>query len=471
MSSLLCLQLGRHGVAGEVYLQREYPGFVLAGAHEATLRDINGGIRCPGADGQEPPGYHFSGPIQLEDCAHLANQQKYVVGFRWGANSGLDQDAYRRHTSVERRGAAIPLWELFSNRSSGPKGEGFVCVLYMIDPATQDLPKIDVDVLMDAFRVKVDKLADATDDSSGSPRHRGDLPSEQHTRRGTKRNKAAEVVVAPTMHAGVEVCSQRYSVVRFLQGSDDSLWFCYRPATNSAACQENYKTFQEQSLLITIACLAFLLGASCVLQQGQQFMVCVEWIAKFLLDQCLAFGVCIFLVYYGLDADKKVFWTYSISMTVVSTQIVHLSYAGMKYGMSDSMPVFSTFCVLVVIYSPSLFVDALSYYRPLPLLFMFFPRVVGGFAFLIEAARVMLWSYVVGEPEVTDPYASGEESSRSTWNSFSRSRATNVNYEAMPLSKAFELNTPFSARSETTYPAYPARAVSGRTRPLDGIYP
>lgn len=65
-------------------LQEVIDGFRITSG-TTDLRLINGGSRCPGPSGFEPPGYQVNGRISLQECAAAAKDVKGILGFRRAA--------------------------------------------------------------------------------------------------------------------------------------------------------------------------------------------------------------------------------------------------------------------------------------------------------------------------------------------------------------------------------------------------
>lgn len=358
-------------------------GFELAGSKEATLRDVNGGSRCPGANGMEPPGYKLSGPISLSECARLAGEQPLVAGFRWGVSEGVDQDAYMRLSRPSAQPMRVPLSQLFpTDRFMRSANEGFVCFIYMVNETTDEVPP---------FKSSVSTRFAFTG-----------IPVQNHSKVKAGKHHQKSLEVQASRNSGTEVCTQRYSIVRFLQADESAFWFCYRPTAARPQCDAHVKEFHQQAVIMMVGSLGFLLIVSRILQGSTHLSFCLEWLAKVILNQMLAFVVCIFLLEQGLERYTFSCIVQAMLLLMSANAALQLPYIAMRRSSLESLRVLATFCLFAVVYSPSIYVDMMSYYKPLPLLFAYQPRVLGVVGFGLDALAhfaFKLWSEKPGELE------------------------------------------------------------------------
>lgn len=371
----------------QVDLPQTVGDFELAGGARPTLREVNGGSRCPGANGMEPPGYQLSGPITLEECAEVARGQPSVVGFRWGSHQGVNQQAYLQMTQPAPPPPAppprIPLAALFDigRVFAGEHYQGFTCFVYMVNSSGHS--------------------PDFRQESLGGLSFVGDV-RDKAGHATLKRKRGRTISAMPTRNSGSEVCGQRWSVLRFLQTSADSFWFCYMKSDDSARlmCDANAKEDTRQACIFTLGCLALLFGGSLILQNNRHFSFLLEWVVKFILTQELALTACMLLIRQGLDAQPVSFALYVLAFTWFGTQLVQVPVALLDRCFGQLAPTMVTFYYLFIVYTPSFFADWVTYYRPLPLLFAHMPRILG----LAGLGLEMLKHFLLGVfyPEVVN---------------------------------------------------------------------
>lgn len=345
-------------------LPRTVLSFELVGG-AATLRQVNGGIRCPGANGMEPPGYLLHGSITLEDCAKMASVQPLVAGFRWGAGA-LNIEAYRR-LAQPHLFTSTPLAEVYDLEAAfgdATNGTGFSCFIYMVNETTGHSPPFSEQGLNgETFEMK------------GT-----DAARVHHSMVGNR-----EVVVAPTRNSGSEVCGQRYSVKRFLQATNNDLWFCYMPTAMRPVCEQRSQEDRQQAMMFLLVSVVMLLGVSRILEGNRHFVFLLEWVVRAVLTQELAFIAMIFLMSQGLDGSDIVLFSYGLVIVFIGAQAVQMPYAMLQRF--EAAPTVVVFYLLFIVYTPSQFADWMSYYRPLPLLMDHIPRVLGLAGFVLEIAK------------------------------------------------------------------------------------
>jgi len=321
------------------------------------LASINGGVRCPGGDGMESPGYLLEGQVSIEDCASIANGEPHVKGFRWGRPDGLDLDFYSTlaKSDVPQQ---IDFERLFPSGATG----GFQCFIYMYDENDHSVND---------------------DGASGAPDFKW---TDEATRLRHFVAHAHGKTMSAIHNGGSKVCLQRWSVSRFMKPWDSSFWLCYVPETEQATCAKDLEAWHVGGQIFTAVCLTLCGVLAWIMHTQKHFMTCVNWVARFILYNEVALIVCQYLVNNRMDMEGSTFYAVAIILVIVGGNVCVLPHLLLTQCQATK-PLAALF-LFVVAYSPVIFLDGLSYQSSLRLVMDHEPMLLGLLGFAIELLKL-----------------------------------------------------------------------------------
>jgi len=327
----------------------EILGFRLTGGHAPTLSEINGGKLCVDAWGKQPPSYAAHGAFDLSQCATIANDVPYSIGFRWGSNS-FDVPTYALYASKDAPTEPMDLNELFYGNDPlvAVTEHTYTCAIYMGTNATAQAAY--------PFR--------ATDSSTAF----GFVPT--------------DIDDGP----GIEVCFQRWTLLEFFRFEIDELWFCYMKQDEWPLCQEQSDMYVKTGwffyigLFIALAVISFTLPAipecSCVLL----------WLARALLNWELGLMCIHYLLAHGYERDAFRFFGVSVLTVIVLSTLVFLPYQIAECFRRQNA--FGTFYLMIICISPTvIFEHVLAYERRFPMMIHYQPTTIGAVGFFFEVFK------------------------------------------------------------------------------------
>jgi len=323
------------------------------------LATINGGVRCSGGDGLEPPGYLLEGQVSLEDCASIANGEPHVKGFRWGRPDGLDSDLYSMLAKSEVP-QQIDFERLFPSGATG----GFHCFIYMYDESDHNI---------------------SDDGASGAPEFEWTDEATRLKHFDTHSHRK-EMSAMHMLSGGSKVCLQRWSVSRFMKPWDSSFWLCYVPETEQATCAKDVQAWHVGGQIFTAVCLTLCGVLAWIMHTQKHFMTCVNWVARFILYNEVALIVCHYLVNNRLDREGWTFYAVAIILVIAGGNVCVLPHLLLTQCQATK-PLAALF-LFVVAYSPVVFLDGLSYQSSLRLIMDHEPMLLGMLGFAIELLKL-----------------------------------------------------------------------------------
>eukprot|EP00405_Crypthecodinium_cohnii_P009432 CAMPEP_0206436554 /NCGR_PEP_ID=MMETSP0324_2-20121206/10544_1 /ASSEMBLY_ACC=CAM_ASM_000836 /TAXON_ID=2866 /ORGANISM="Crypthecodinium cohnii, Strain Seligo" /LENGTH=438 /DNA_ID=CAMNT_0053903725 /DNA_START=109 /DNA_END=1425 /DNA_ORIENTATION=- len=373
-----------HASEGAYTVRKIIGNFHLIG-NEASLGGINGGIRCAGADGLEAPGYLLEGSVSLEDCAQLASEQSNVKGFRWGRHSGLSHREYQRmvHHGPEETQSGLmgfSFKKLFSSTGNA-EDDKYACFIYMFDDSKGEHESFTDEGLRTAPQFSWTDTSirlNVTIREEQDQGRRLDILGKGHNRRAK-----------PTLHAGTEVCLQRWSIAHFFKPWDASLWVCYTADSEVSDCKESLSQWLTSGIMVSI-CGLVLTGIFAYIMHAQEpFILCASWLARIFLNFEVAILSCWFLVNSGLDTNRQVAVPVGLLITVAGANLLHLPYYILA-NMKGAKPL-AAFFLLLVVYSPAPFLDRLSYTEKLKATMDLNPYILGLCGCVVEVILNLLF--------------------------------------------------------------------------------
>jgi len=260
---------------------------------------------------------------------------------------------------------------------SGPLQE-FTCFLYVLNETTGDPPEVL------SFTTSMETI---TFEEKGKARRLG---VHRATRQQVGKTGNKVLKAKPTLHSGDEICQQRWTLLRFLKPSSDELWFCYMPEGAWPQCEEKLVHYDMQGFAFLGASLLLLSVIAYVMRHQTQFTICIEWLAVFILNMAVAFAGVKYLIDRDMDFNRMSFSATAMAIVISGSNLLYLPYAILKW--CDVSNTLSLLYLLIVAYSPCVFLDRMSYYQSLPLLMGHQPALLGFFGFSVEVLKYMFCS-------------------------------------------------------------------------------
>lgn len=424
-------------------LKKNIQGFVLAGDHEASLRDINGGRLCVDLMGMEPPGWQINGTdLDLETCAMIASEQQGVVGFKWGMEA-FDHKVFSQYASLPgflqpANITPVDLIPLFNGSQLN-----FSCLIYMRDSDgnvpelnLSNFTKVEEEEGMEeespnarrlkghsSHRMAHKSASHARGRRSGSRAHGRSHGSHHgghsahshgshhgshaafhhavvpgHLEMGTQeeeepgRPEIESAGPVKIMSEGAQVCLQRRSLLQFCDMKVTELWFCYLPEKQWPKCEASIKEQHLEGLGAAFGTLLVVIALSYIMQNQQQFIWALSWVARFIA--CMECGVwaVVLLLYAGLDALLRppMLAAVALLLVVLGANLLLLPYS--LCALCGRCPVFALAYLLVLVIFPVVSIDWISYINPFVLLVDHWPILLGLLGFGIEALKQRCFS-------------------------------------------------------------------------------
>jgi len=217
--------------------------------------------------------------------------------------------------------------------------------------------------------------------------------------KGHRRRKKMEA--HPTLHGGKEVCMQRQSLLRFFAPQRQALWFCYLPEDRQDLCSDAAKADAAQSTIFYAASVALLLVLSWTMQTQRHFIVCIEWLARFVLNVELAIAVLKYMIDHNMG-QADAFVLVVIATVVVLSNALSFPYYCLK-SIGEVTRVLSLLYIFVIVYSPAVFLEWMTYYQSFPLLQSYYPSVIGLVCFSVEVVKGLTCCWLFPAPEDKPP--------------------------------------------------------------------
>lgn len=203
-----------------------------------------------------------------------------------------------------------------------------------------------------------------------------------------------EFEAKPTMHRGTEVCVQRWSLARFFKPTSDALWFCYLPAERIQYCEEGFRGMDFACLLFYAGSLLLLVVLARIMYPQSHFVLCIEWLATLALNlETAIYGVKILIDRDMAGGSAGFSWT-AMGIVIVGSNLLFLPYSIVR-RCGEVGQTLGLLYLLVIVYSPAVFLDRMTYYQSFPLLMGHQPAILGLFGFSVEVARALLCSGVL----------------------------------------------------------------------------
>eukprot|EP00928_Gymnodinium_smaydae_P037973 TRINITY_DN26296_c0_g1_i1.p1 TRINITY_DN26296_c0_g1~~TRINITY_DN26296_c0_g1_i1.p1 ORF type:complete len:450 (-),score=105.51 TRINITY_DN26296_c0_g1_i1:21-1370(-) len=299
-----------------------------------TLWDVNGGRKCVGPYGREPPRFELEGSFSLEQCATIARLQPSAVGFRWG-RQGVDEAAYTEY-AVRARSSDAPI-DL--NRVFDGAGNA-TCAVYVRDG--------NVD-----WQVEV---------IGHEPEY--------------------------TWAAGSALCGQRWHLAHLLYRRERELWFCYMEPGSWEQCVDDAETVRLQGAMSFAAGTVFAALLGYVARDLRQFEVALAWAVRPLFCSVLGIWAVARLLDAGLDPRGVALHVVAVVVVVVMQHLLLVPYrVSLRWSHLSAARVW---LLLLLAVSPCLYADAMCYYAPFALLVAQSPVRLGLIAFALDAAAICL---------------------------------------------------------------------------------
>mmetsp|Transcript_26370 Transcript_26370/g.47525 ORF Transcript_26370/g.47525 Transcript_26370/m.47525 type:complete len:402 (-) Transcript_26370:49-1254(-) len=341
-------------------LPKNIKGFALSGDKDAQLLQLNGGALCTDDHGGKPHGYIFYGAIDLATCATLASQQSHCVGFKWGRQS-FNHGEYHAMIAKEEAGEHLGV-DL--DRLMGYQPQDMQCEIYAANADGTSVPLTATSLTR--------RFGHVTQQSDGGLPYMPFVKLDNHT------------------NGGNAVCRQRWTLARFFKPQISEMWFCYLPETHWPACEEGLANFYvKDGLLFGSGILVALAALSWLLDGQRQFGWALLWAVRFLLNLELGIGAVAIVVSYKLTTDVATGYLLSLAIVVGAGSLLLLPAVHAEN--SDTCHWLSIFYMLILVFSPAIFLEWMTYFPAFPLLLEKQPVLLGCVGFVLEAIKAQIW--------------------------------------------------------------------------------
>jgi len=192
------------------------------------------------------------------------------------------------------------------------------------------------------------------------------------------------------MHGGKEVCTQRWSVARWFVPSSQALWFCYFPEEQQNNCSAMFEDFNSQGSIFICTAVVLLALLAHVMRGQTHFAVVIEGMARVALNLELAIWGMVYLVDNGFEADRS-----RRALMVFIVVILGSNLAIVPYQLArrcQACETLSLLYLLIIVYSPSIFLDRMTFYKSFRVMMSSQPIFLGIMGVMVEVIRKWLFA-------------------------------------------------------------------------------